>query len=168
MVRYGWREVSLQLLGANTLFGPWQRVPDMGILACLCNSQLGLCCPTRRRHPSFEIASLHKGSLRPLYRCLTCKVQQFYGLRIGLGIASAVSETILVNYVQLYKSVSMGKYLLGMLSVSAAMFVASTGLYHFRSVHAYSQRIFLQVSQCTVLQWRMPFLYSRHPKGELS
>jgi hypothetical protein len=58
-------------------------------------------------------------------------VHQFYGLRIGLGIASAVSETILVNYVQLYKSVSMGKYLLGMLSVSAAMFVASTGLYHF-------------------------------------
>ena len=98
----------------------------MGILARLCNSQLGLHCPPCRRHQSLSTAPLHKGTHHP---CSDpdLKVQQFYSLRVGLGIISAVSETVLVHYVQSYKSVSMGKSLLCLLCLSAGMFVASTG-----------------------------------------
>lgn len=57
------------------------------------------------------------------------KVQQFYGLRVVLGIVSAFCETVLVYYVQLYQSPSIGMDLLVTLFASAGMFVASAGMF---------------------------------------
>jgi hypothetical protein len=55
------------------------------------------------------------------------QIQQFYGLRVVFGLASASCETVLVNHVQTYRSPSMGVNLLAILFAGAGMFVASTG-----------------------------------------
>ena len=57
------------------------------------------------------------------------KVQQFYGLRVVLGIISALCEKSLVTNVRLYQSHSIANYLMLILCASAGMFVASTGVY---------------------------------------
>src|SRR5947207_10242180 len=51
------------------------------------------------------------------------KIQQFYGLRIVLGVASTFCETFLVHYVQLYQCPSVGMDLLLILFASAGMFI---------------------------------------------
>lgn len=57
------------------------------------------------------------------------KVQQFYGLRVVLGIFSALCEKSLVTNVWLYQSHSIANYLMLILCASAGMFVASTGVH---------------------------------------
>lgn len=79
------------------------------------------------------------------------KVQQFYGLRIFLGGISAYCETMLVRYVQLYKSRYLGHYLLLLLSTSAGMFVAATGKHQPPSLpQAYSVCSISSIDICNV------------------
>jgi alpha-1,2-mannosyltransferase len=59
------------------------------------------------------------------------KLQQFYALRVFLGILSAVCETTLVQRAKAYRSPRLATSLLLLLSASAGMFVAASGTSFF-------------------------------------
>jgi hypothetical protein len=138
---------SVQLLGTDTLFGSWEWLSNVGVLSCLRHTKLGLHWSSCDCNQSTGATAIRES--------MSCrgsthvKVQQFYGLRVVFAFVTTFCETLLVYYVQKYRSSQMAKYLILLLFASAGMFVASTGTSVFSLLMVYLNSL-LAINLCNV------------------